>query len=48
MLTEAITAQRLKTDKNFPQVSFIVPCLNGTNKLAAGISNAKRALNEQQ
>jgi hypothetical protein len=45
---EAIAAQSLKTDKNFPQVSIIVLCLNGTNKLAACISNAKRALNEQQ
>jgi hypothetical protein len=40
MLMEAIAEQILATDKNFPEVSIIMPCL------AAFIGKGRRALNE--
>jgi len=45
---EAIADQILTTDKNFPEVSIIMPCLNEADTLAACIGKAKRALNEQK
>jgi Glycosyl transferase family 2 len=48
MLTEAIADQILATDKNFPEVSIIMPCLNEAETLAACIGKARRALNEQK
>jgi len=45
---EAIADQFPKTDKEFPEVSIIMPCLNEADTLAACIGKAKRALNEQQ
>ena len=48
MLMEAIADQILTTDKNFPEVSIIMPCLNEADTLAACIGKAKRALNEQK
>jgi glycosyltransferase involved in cell wall biosynthesis len=48
MLMEAIADQILATDKNFPEVSIIMPCLNEADTLAACIGKAKRALNEQK
>ena len=45
---EAIAEQFPTTDKDFPEVSIIMPCLNEADTLAACISKAKRALNEQQ
>ena len=48
MLTESITDQILATDKNFPEVSIIMPCLNEAGTLAACIGKAGRALNEQK
>jgi len=45
---EAIADQILATDKNFPEVSIIMPCLNEADTLAACIGKAKRALNEQK
>jgi hypothetical protein len=48
MLTEAIADQILATDKNFPEVSIIIPWLNEADTLAARIGKAKRALNEQK
>jgi len=48
MLMEAIADQILATDKNLPQVSFIIPTLNEADTLAACIGKAKRALNEQK
>jgi hypothetical protein len=48
MLMEAIADQMLATDKNFPEVSIIMPCLNEADTLAACIGKAKRALNEQK
>jgi glycosyltransferase involved in cell wall biosynthesis len=48
MLMEAIADQILATDKNFPEVSIIMPCLNEADTLAACIGKARRALNEQQ
>ena len=48
MLTESIADQILATDKNFPEVSIIMPCLNEAETLAACIDKARRALNEQK
>jgi glycosyltransferase involved in cell wall biosynthesis len=48
MLMEAIADQILATDKNFPEVSIIMPCLNEAATLAACIGKARRALNEQK
>jgi hypothetical protein len=48
MLMEAIVDQILVTDKNFPEVSIIMPCLNEADILAACIGKARRALNEQK
>jgi cellulose synthase/poly-beta-1,6-N-acetylglucosamine synthase-like glycosyltransferase len=48
MLTESIADQILATDKNFPEVSIIMPCLNEAETLAACIGKARRALNEQK
>jgi glycosyltransferase involved in cell wall biosynthesis len=48
MLMEAIADQILTTDKNFPEVSIIMPCLNEADTLAACIGKAERALNEQK
>ena len=48
MLMEAIADQILATDKNFPEVSIIMPCLNEADTLAVCIGKAKRALNEQK
>lgn len=45
---EAIADQFPTTDKDFPEVSIIMPCLNEADTLAACISKARRALNEQQ
>jgi len=45
---EAITDQILATDKNFPEVSIIMPCLNEADTLAACIGKAGQALNEQK
>jgi glycosyltransferase involved in cell wall biosynthesis len=47
MLMEAIADQILATDKNFPEISIIMPCLDEADTLAACIGKAKRALNEQ-
>jgi glycosyltransferase involved in cell wall biosynthesis len=47
MRMEAIAEQILATDKNFPEVSIIMPCLNEADTLAACIGKARRALNEQ-
>jgi glycosyltransferase involved in cell wall biosynthesis len=46
MLMEAIADQILASDKNFPEVSIIMPCLNEADTLAACIGKARRALNE--
>jgi glycosyltransferase involved in cell wall biosynthesis len=46
MLMEAIAEQIPATDKNFPEVSIIMPCLNEADTLAACIGKARRALNE--
>jgi glycosyltransferase involved in cell wall biosynthesis len=43
---EAIAAQFPATDKNFPELSIIMPCLNEADTLAACIGKARRALNE--
>jgi glycosyltransferase involved in cell wall biosynthesis len=48
MLMEAIADQILATDKNFPEVSIIMPCLNEADTLAACIGKARRALDEQK
>jgi glycosyltransferase involved in cell wall biosynthesis len=48
MLMEAIADQILATDKNFPEVSIIMPCLNEADTLAVCIGKCKRALNEQK
>jgi glycosyltransferase involved in cell wall biosynthesis len=48
MLMEAIADQILATDKNFPEVSIIMPCLNEADTLAACINKARRALDEQK
>ena len=48
MLMEAIAYQVSATDKDFPEVSIIMPCLNEADTLAACIGKAKRALNEQK
>jgi glycosyltransferase involved in cell wall biosynthesis len=45
---EAIADQFPTTDKDFPEVSIIMPCLNEADTLAACIGKARRALNEQQ
>jgi hypothetical protein len=45
---EAITDQILATDKNFPEVSIIMACLNEADTLATCIGKARRALNEQK
>jgi hypothetical protein len=44
MLMEAIADQILTTDKNFLEITIIVPGLNDTDKLPACIGRAKRAL----
>ena len=46
MFMEAIAEQIPATDKNFPEVSIIMPCLNEADTLAACIGKARRALNE--
>jgi GT2 family glycosyltransferase len=48
MLMEAIADQILATDKNFSEVSIIMPRLNEADTLAVCISKSKRALNEQK
>src|SRR5262245_23018184 len=48
MLMEAIAYQVSATDKDFPEVSIIMPCLNEADTLAACIGKARRALNEQE
>jgi hypothetical protein len=48
MLMEAIADQILATDKDFPEVSIIMPRLNEAHTLAACIGKARRALNEQK
>ena len=48
MLMEAIADQIPATDKDFPEVSIIMPCLNEADTLAACISKARQALNEQK
>ena len=48
MLMEAIADQIPATDKNLPEVSIIMPCLNEADTLAACIGKARRALNEQK
>jgi hypothetical protein len=48
VLMEAMADQILATDKNFPEVSIIMPCLNEADTLAACIGKAKRALNGQK
>jgi glycosyltransferase involved in cell wall biosynthesis len=48
MLMEAIAYQVSATDKDLPEVSIIMPCLNEADTLAACIGKAKRALNEQK
>jgi glycosyltransferase involved in cell wall biosynthesis len=45
---EAIADQFPTTDKDFPEVSIIMPCLNEADTLAACIGKARRALNEQE
>src|SRR5215471_19445558 len=45
---EAIADQFPTTDKDFPEVSIIMPCLNEADTLATCIGKARRALNEQQ
>jgi Glycosyl transferase family 2 len=45
---EAIAEQFPTTDKDFPEVSIIMPCLNEADTLATCIGKARRALNEQQ
>ena len=45
---EAIADQFPITNKDFPEVSIIMPCLNEADTLAARIGKARRALNEQQ
>ena len=45
---EAIADQILATDKNFPEVSTIMPCLNEADTIAARIGKAKGTLNEQK
>jgi glycosyltransferase involved in cell wall biosynthesis len=47
MLMEAVADQFPAIDKNFPEVSIIMPCLNEADTLAACIGKARRALNEQ-
>jgi Glycosyl transferase family 2 len=46
MPMEAIADQYIATDKNFPEVSIVMPCLNEADTLAACIGKARRALNE--
>ena len=46
MLADTITDQMTQTDKNFPEVSIIMPCLNEADTLATCIRKAKRALSE--
>jgi glycosyltransferase involved in cell wall biosynthesis len=48
MLMEAIADQIPATDKDFPEVSIIMPCLNEADTLAVCISKARQALNEQE
>jgi len=45
---EAIADQILATDKNFPEVSIIMPCLNEADILPACIGKARRAQNGQK
>jgi Glycosyl transferase family 2 len=47
MPMEAIADQYIATDKNFPEVSIVMPCLNEADTLAACIGKARRALNER-
>jgi cellulose synthase/poly-beta-1,6-N-acetylglucosamine synthase-like glycosyltransferase len=48
MLMEAIADQFPASDKDFPEVSIVMPCLNEADTLAACISKARRPLNEQK
>jgi len=48
MLMGEIADQILATDKNCPEVSTIMPCLNEVDTLVVCISKARRALNEQK
>jgi glycosyltransferase involved in cell wall biosynthesis len=41
-----MTDQMTETDKAFPEVSIVMPCLNEADTLASCIAKAKRALNE--
>jgi hypothetical protein len=45
---DPITEQMLANDKNFPEVSIIMPSLNEAGTLAASIGKVRRALNEQK
>jgi glycosyltransferase involved in cell wall biosynthesis len=44
MFMNAMTAQVLTTDKNFPEVSIVMPCLNEADTLASCIAKATQAL----
>ena len=46
MLVDAMTDQMTGTDKDFPEVSIVMPCLNEADTLASCIAKAKRALSE--
>jgi glycosyltransferase involved in cell wall biosynthesis len=48
MLIEAIADQIIATDKDFPGVSIIMPLPQRGGYLAACMSKARRALNEQK
>jgi GT2 family glycosyltransferase len=48
MLMEATADQFPASDKDFPEVSIIMPCLNEADTLAACIGKARQALNEQK
>jgi hypothetical protein len=48
ILMEAIAKQIPAPDKNFPDLSMIIPCFNETDRFAACIGEARGALNEQQ
>jgi glycosyltransferase involved in cell wall biosynthesis len=45
---EAMADQILATDKNFPEVSIIMPCLNEADPFPARIGKARKALNGQK
>jgi hypothetical protein len=45
---DAMTDQMLATDKNFPEVSIIMPCLDETDLLPACTGKTRRAINGQK